>query len=352
MRPGPGGPLPVQLPKTDVAPGTDRSSGASGRLATAAVPANCDRISFTNASGLVSSVTSDNGVTVGITSNNPGYNQPIETIIFNSSAPHPNDKDLGTPNQAFGGPGQVDAGSPEPGGQTNTQSLGNIIILQEFDPYGTTPNDDDVVNGFIQFNFPQPVTANSLTVIDVEAKEEEGGTVQLYNGNTLLSTVTIPVTGSNGVATFSLGGIQNVTRVRLNFSGSMGFDNLAFCTTPPGGGCTFTQGYWKNHPEVWPVSSLTLGSVTYSKEQLLQILSKPVQGNGLVSLARQLIAAKLNVANGAAPAAIADTIAAADALIGSKNVLTGGYIHPSQSSALNDKLDQYNNGVIGPGHCD
>jgi hypothetical protein len=102
--------------KTNIAPDADRSGAASGRLATAAVPANCDRISFTNASGLVSSVTSDNGLTVGITSNNPGYNEPIETIIFNSGAPHPNDLDLGTPNQAFGGPGKVDANSPEPGG--------------------------------------------------------------------------------------------------------------------------------------------------------------------------------------------------------------------------------------------
>ncbi len=337
--------------KTDVAPGTDRFSDASGRIAATAATTNCDRISFTNASGLVSGVTSDNGLAVGITSNNPGYSQPIETIIFNSTLPHPEDYDLGTPNQAFGGPGKVDVGSPEPGGQSNTQSLGNIIVLQEFIPYGVTPNDDDVVNGFIQFNFPQPVTANSLTVIDVEISEQEGGTVQLYNGNALISTVTIPVTGSNGVAAFSLGGAQNVTSVKINFSGSMGFDNLTFCTTPPGGGCTLTQGYWKNHAEAWPVSSLTLGTVTYSQAELLQILNKPVAGNGLVSLARQLIAAKLNVANGADPSAIAATITAADLLIGSKNVLTGGYIHPSQTSALNDKLDQYNRGVIGPGHC-
>src|SRR5688572_23676843 len=61
-------------------------------------------------------------------------------------------------------------------------------------------------------------------------------------------------------------------------------------------GCTLTQGYWKNHPEAWPVASLELGSVTYSKAQLLSIFRTPVSGNGLVSLAHQLIAAKLNVA--------------------------------------------------------
>jgi hypothetical protein len=62
-------------------------------------------------------------------------------------------------------------------------------------------------------------------------------------------------------------------------------------------GCAFfTQGYWKNHPDAWPLDTLTLGTVTYSKDQLLLILRRPVRGNGLVALAHQLIAAKLNVA--------------------------------------------------------
>jgi hypothetical protein len=141
--------------------------------------------------------------------------------------------------------------------------------------------------------------------------------------------------------------------VKINIIGSSGFDNLAFCTVapPPGSGCTFTQGYWKNHAEAWPVSSLMLGTVSYSKAQLLQIFKTEVKGNGLISLAHQLIAAKLNVAKGADPTAISAAIAQADLLIGSKNVLSGGYIHPSQTSALNDKLDEYNRGVIGPGHC-
>src|SRR5688572_26907655 len=65
-----------------------------------------------------------------------------------------------------------------------------------------------------------------------------------------------------------------------------------------GDDCVFTQGYWKNHAEAWPVSTLVLGTVSYSQAQLLEILRTPVRGNGLISLAHQLIAAKLNVANG------------------------------------------------------
>jgi len=68
--------------------------------------------------------------------------------------------------------------------------------------------------------------------------------------------------------------------------------------------CTYTQGFWKNHKDVWPVQSLQLGGVTYTKQELCDILDKSVKGNGLVSLAHQLIAAKLNLANGADDAAV------------------------------------------------
>lgn len=37
-----------------------------------------------------------------------------------------------------------------------------------------------------------------------------------------------------------------------------------------------SAGYWKNHPEAWPVSSLKLGTVSYTKTQLLQILNTDV----------------------------------------------------------------------------
>jgi hypothetical protein len=79
--------------------------------------------------------------------------------------------------------------------------------------------------------------------------------------------------------------------------------------------CVFTQGYWKNHPEAWPVQELALGGRTYSQDELLAIFHTPVKGNGLVSLAHQLIAAKLNVANGGA-VSINVSIEDADRLIG------------------------------------
>jgi cysteine-rich repeat protein len=117
------------------------------------------------------------------------------------------------------------------------------------------------------------------------------------------------------------------------------------------GDCTYTQGYWKNHADAWPVASLKLGTVTYTKAELIAILKTPVKGNGLIQLAHQLIAAKLNIAAGASDVDIKVTIQAADALIGSL-VVGVGELPTSQTSALNDKLDAFNNGKIGPGHCE
>jgi cysteine-rich repeat protein len=116
------------------------------------------------------------------------------------------------------------------------------------------------------------------------------------------------------------------------------------------GDCTLTQGYWKNHPDAWPVTSLELGTVTYDQDALIAILKTPVKGNGLVALAHQLIAAKLNVAAGADDVSIEASIAAADALIGSL-VVGVDALETSQTSELNGKLDAFNNGDVGPGHC-
>jgi hypothetical protein len=131
---------------------------------------------------------------------------------------------------------------------------------------------------------------------------------------------------------------------------------IVHCPEPPLG-CTFTQGYWKNHASAWPVQSLTLGTVTYTKAQLISILNTPVKGNGLISLSYQLIAAKLNAAGGASvPPDVASAIAAADALIGGLVVppVGSGSLSPDSTSSLNTTLDTYNNGLAagGPSHCE
>lgn len=129
-------------------------------------------------------------------------------------------------------------------------------------------------------------------------------------------------------------------------------------------GCTLTQGYWKTHNPLvcvntpdsplcinWPVVDLALGNNVYTIPQLLTILNTPAQGNGLITLAHQLIAAKLNVANGADGSAAAIAIVSADATIG--NLVVGVDSLPANStSSLVTALANYNEGATGPGHCE
>jgi len=126
--------------------------------------------------------------------------------------------------------------------------------------------------------------------------------------------------------------------------------------TPSGtpGVCVRGQGYWKNHPDQWPVTELQLGNVTYDQEQLLDILHQPVRGNGLVSLAHHLIAAKLNIAAGADPSCIEETIAEADALIGDLVVppVGDGYLAPRDVEAIKDILEDYNEGRLCAPSCE
>jgi hypothetical protein len=102
------------------------------------------------------------------------------------------------------------------------------------------------------------------------------------------------------------------------------------------------------------VGTLTLGTSSYTESQLLQILGQPAQGNGLVILAHQLIAAKLNIANGADPSDVQQAIIDADTMIGELVVppIGSDYLPSGQTSALTETLTEYNEGTIGPGHCE
>ncbi|HVS18675.1 MAG TPA: hypothetical protein VMT18_08760 [Planctomycetota bacterium] len=155
-------------------------------------------------------------------------------------------------------------------------------------------------------------------------------------------------------------------RLRVDDGFSQGYCRIFVQVTAPVGGCSYTQGYWKTHGPAgcasgnnqneWPVDNLSLGNTNYTDGELCSIFKASVNGNGLISLAHQLIAAKLNVANGASlPQVVADAIENADKAIGNLVVppVGGGYLAPSTTSFLVGLLTAYNEGLVaGTVNCD
>jgi hypothetical protein len=123
-------------------------------------------------------------------------------------------------------------------------------------------------------------------------------------------------------------------------------------TATAGNKCPLGQGFWKNHTNLWAVNSLTLGSVTYNKTQLISILNSPTKGDASVILADSLIAALLSQANGSNPAPFCSTSADANSLLNSCTVPCKIKSNSSTGQAMisdANTLDTYTSGKLTRG---
>jgi hypothetical protein len=133
------------------------------------------------------------------------------------------------------------------------------------------------------------------------------------------------------------------------------FLDADFCfKPPPSGPGTGTPGYWMNHPEAWPVNSIVIGGITYTKAQAIAIMKAPVAKDKRYTMFPNLVCAKLNVLIGTDPSCISATIAAADAWWATY------YAAPVAANSaawavggpLATTLDNYNNGLMCAPHRD
>ncbi len=118
------------------------------------------------------------------------------------------------------------------------------------------------------------------------------------------------------------------------------------------GGCVGTPGYWKNHPEAWPVDEITIGGVTYTKAAAIAYMDTAVKGDKTYSMFSQLVSAKLGVINGADPSCIEGTITAADEWMATYGPVGSGVRASSAEwllgggALLHAKLSLYNRGLM------
>lgn len=157
----------------------------------------------------------------------------------------------------------------------------------------------------------------------------------------------------------------NTATFTTDDTGATGSDShTVHVNVPCAGGCTLTQGYWKTHSDrgpapyddAWknlgPLEEDTLffntGKTWY------QVFWTAPAGNAFYNLAHQYMAAKLNILNGAsAPPSVTAAITAAENLFNAQGAgdTTLSASERRTALALATTLDQYNNGLIGPGHC-
>jgi hypothetical protein len=133
--------------------------------------------------------------------------------------------------------------------------------------------------------------------------------------------------------------------------------------------CTLTIGYWKTHAgftgrnadRVTQYLPKSLGAgggktvVVTSAAQAVGLLSMSGDAsNGVNKLYAQELAAKLNIAHGSSPTAIASALTAADSFLVLYNAGDWSSLSKTQKNNVNQWMstfDSYNNGLIGPGHC-
>ncbi len=71
-------------------------------------------------------------------------------------------------------------------------------------------------------------------------------------------------------------------------------------TDPVGEPCVYSARYWADHPGTWPFSSIEINGRTFDQAAMMQILDGHRHRLMGFALIRQLIAARLNLANGSA----------------------------------------------------
>jgi len=232
----------------------------------------------------------------------------------------------------------------------------------QYSPYtkseGTNPGnppDDNKWPWGIPPNVQYTVTAPDLVWAVTNDNPSGNSEWELYRialDNSSNPDVVVPSLPS-GIYTWRWIGLDSLNTVFLYVEYDLYPDNPPPPPPPPGTG---TPGYWKNHPEAWPVDSITIGGVTYSKAQAIDIMKTNKAADKTYTMFNALVCAKLNLLLGNESSCIATTVLAADQWMKKYGPVGSGVKASSQAwkegEPLYLKLDAYNNGLLCAPHRD
>ncbi len=206
-----------------------------------------------------------------------------------------------------------------------------------------------------------PTNSGSLRLLATVTETLQPPDWSLTNVGVTYSAPSLPSTWPTPSVNLATGVVSNV-----GMANDVGAE-ITFTNTyiPPRTGCTYTQGYWKTHSEYGPApydatwALLANGADTpffLSGKTWYQAFHTAPAGNAYYNLAHQDMAAQLSILDGADGTAVASALGSADALFAlwtpaQIGALKGNNALRQQFNALAETLDDYNNGLIGPGHC-
>ncbi len=150
----------------------------------------------------------------------------------------------------------------------------------------------------------------------------------------------------------SADGVSSVATVTYTYSDpNVDFGFWQIPVSAPGTG---TPGYWKNHPEAWPVPQITVAGKTYTIAQAIAYLEQ-VGKDKTTTMFSSLVSAMLSVMVGNNSSCVSSTITAADNWLttyplGSK-VAASSYAWKI-GEPMHRLMDNYNNGMLCAPHRD
>lgn len=240
------------------------------------------------------------------------------------------------------------------------------------DGYKYSEPSDNAWGATIELDFSKisyPVMLKSIVVVDIDDNHvvENQSYVRVIDASNVAHDFSLAMFAEEGSKQTVEMNVANAKKLIVVFDGqgtsvgSGAIDNIEFCVRKPEEprGCTKTQGYWKTHApnsknnnkntKVDPAWGSLYNDIFYgSGKTYMDVLNTPPKGDAYYILAHQYIAAKLNGISGASMP---------DRVLNVYNMATlyfEGKSNPSRSTIISwaEVLTAYNEGRIGPGHCD